>query len=228
VAIGLLIGVEVSYKSLQPQTDVFKTYKQPITNSFNFNIFTKTLFTVKSTTKTNLLLLLFLTFIASNAIGQGKSTGPIIEKYGGVFQIPDATYKTDINHEFKVVYDIMSGATEGNQLNPYMESVARFLNMHAQSGVSPGQLNAVMVVHNNASKDLLNNESYNERYGMDNPNIGLLEALIDSGVEVILCGQSSLSRDIPIEQTVKGTKLALSAMTALIQYQDAGYRLIKY
>lgn len=178
--------------------------------------------------KTNLISLIILTLLSAGALAQDKSTGPIIKEYGGVFLIPDATYKTDTEHEFKVVYDIMAGATDSNQLNPYMESVARFLNMHAQSGISPDRLKAVMVVHNNASKDLLTNESYKERYGMDNPNVGLLEALIDSGVEVILCGQSSMSRNIPVDQTVKGTKLALSAMTALIQYQDAGYRLIKY
>ena len=183
---------------------------------------------MKSRIKRILAHFAFISLLANGAIAQEKSTGPVIKEFGAVFQIPDATYKTNINQEFKVVYDIISGATEGNQLNPYMESVARFLNMHAQSGVSPSRLKTVMVVHNNASKDLLTNEAYKERYGMDNPNIGLLEALIESGVEVILCGQSSMSRNIPIEQTVKGTKLALSAMTALIQYQDQGYRLIKY
>lgn len=183
---------------------------------------------MKATFNPNLLYVLIFSIFSAIGMAQEKSSGPVIADYGEVFQIPNPTYKTDNNHEFKVVYDIMSGAEEGGQRNPYMESVARFLNMHAQAGISPGRLKAVMVVHNNASKDLLTNESYKERYGMDNPNVGLLEALIDSGVEVILCGQSSLSRNIPVDQTVKGTKLALSAMTALIQYQDAGYRLIKY
>ena len=122
----------------------------------------------------------------------------------------------------------MNGQEDKSQRNFYFESVARFLNMHAQAGVPPEQLHAVLVVHNVASADLLTDEFYRERFGQDNPNGAMLRALMDAGVEVILCGQSSLSRNIPIEHTVPGVKLALSAMTALIQYQDQGYRLIKY
>lgn len=122
----------------------------------------------------------------------------------------------------------MQGLEDKSQRNPYIESVARYLNMHAQAGVPAEQLHAVLVVHNVASADLLTDQMYRERFGYDNPNSGMLRALMDAGVEVILCGQSSLSRNIPIEHTVPGVKLALSAMTALIQYQDQGYRLIKY
>jgi intracellular sulfur oxidation DsrE/DsrF family protein len=122
----------------------------------------------------------------------------------------------------------MYSAPEKNQLNPYLESVARFLNMHTQAGIPLEQLKPVVVVHNVASTDVLDNATYTDRFGTPNPNAGLLRALIDSGVEVILCGQSAMSRNVPIEKTVPGTKLALSAMTALIQLQDLGYRLIKY
>lgn len=122
----------------------------------------------------------------------------------------------------------MQGLEDKSQRNPYIESVARYLNMHAQAGVPAEHLHAVLVVHNVASSDLLTDQMYRERFGYDNPNSGMLRALMDAGVEVILCGQSSLSRNIPIEHTVPGVKLALSAMTALIQYQDQGYRLIKY
>ena len=122
----------------------------------------------------------------------------------------------------------MQGAEDRSQRNPYIESVARYLNMHAQAGVPAEQLHAVLVVHNMASADLLADELYRERFGFDNPNGAMLRALMDAGVEVVFCGQSSISRNIPIEHTVPGVKLALSAMTALIQYQDQGYRLIKF
>jgi intracellular sulfur oxidation DsrE/DsrF family protein len=184
---------------------------------------------LKTTLSFKALLLFQIVFFSSfGAWAQQKTAGPIVPGYGEVFLIPEATYTTDLNHDFKVVYDVMFGAEENNQLNPFFESVARFLNMHGQSGVAANQLHPVLVVHNKASKDLLSDDEYMERFGVPNPNSGLLESLMQAGVEVILCGQSSKSRDIPIEKTVPGTKLALSAMTALIQFQDAGYRLIKY
>ena len=122
----------------------------------------------------------------------------------------------------------MNSPESPDKLNSSIETVARFLNMHAQHGVPVGNLQAVMVVHNKASKDLLQDEYYQQRYGVPNPNIQMIEELMDAGVTVIFCGQSSLSRNIPKDQTLEGVQIALSAMTALISLQDDGYRLIKF
>ena len=165
---------------------------------------------------------------AAGLWAQEKAAGPIIPQYGEVFQIPNPGLPTDTGHTFRAIFDVMKGAEDKSQRNPYIETVARYLNMHAQAGVPAEQLHAVLVVHNLASTDLLADEGYRERFGQDNPNSAMLRALMDAGVEVIFCGQSSYSRNIPIEQTVPGVKLALSAMTALIQYEDQGYRLIKF
>ncbi|MGC1516561.1 MAG: DsrE family protein, partial [Maribacter sp.] len=85
-----------------------------------------------------------------------------------------------------------------------------------------------IVVHNAASKDMVNSTVYNEKFGVDNPNEKLLNALMDAGAAVIFCGQSSASRGFPKEDVLEGVQLSLSAMTALIQLQDDGYRLIKF
>jgi len=174
------------------------------------------------------LLFLFQVLLPTGLWAQEKAAGPVIPQYGEVFQVPNPGLPTDTGHTFRAVFDVMNGPDDKSQRNPYIESVARYLNMHAQAGVPPGQLHAVLVVHNVASADLLTDGPYRERFGHDNPNSAMLRALMDAGAEVILCGQSSVARNIPIEQTVPGVKLALSAMTALIQYQDQGYRLIKY
>ena len=100
--------------------------------------------------------------------------------------------------------------------------------MHAQAGVPVENIKAVLVVYNKASKDLMNEAAYMDEYGFSNPNQELIEALMDAGVEVIFCGQSSSSRGIPKEKVIPGVQISLSAMTALIQLQDQGYRLIKF
>ncbi|MEN8799905.1 MAG: DsrE family protein, partial [Flavobacteriaceae bacterium] len=84
------------------------------------------------------------------------------------------------------------------------------------------------VVHNKASKDIMLPEAYRLKYGVDNPNYQLLKELHNAGVQMIFCGQSSLSRDIPKEIVMPEVRFALSAMTALIQLQNSGYNLIKF
>lgn len=160
--------------------------------------------------------------------GQDKKTGPVIPAFGAVWDVPDATYTTDTSGTLKAVFDVMNSPEDKTQINPWIETAARFLNMHAEAGMNPENLKVALVVHNKASTDLLDHSEYRKRFGHDNPNRELLQALMESGAQVIFCGQSSFARKVPMDQTIDGVQLSLSAMTALIQLQDQGYRLIKF
>ncbi len=171
---------------------------------------------------------LFLLILFSlPCISQEKKAGPIIEKYGEVWTIENPDFKTDTSQEFKVVFDVMDSPSSHDEINKKLETAARFLNMHAQSGVPKSQLKVALIVHNQASKDIAHDEAYRKRFGVSNPNSGLIKALLGADVEIIYCGQSSFSRDFPKEDLIPGVKMALSAMTASIQLQNEGYRLIK-
>ncbi len=159
---------------------------------------------------------------------QTKEAGPVIKDYGEVWKVEHPDFKTDTSKEFKVVFDIMDSPESHSDLNKNIETAARFLNMHAQSGLDRKHMKVALVVHNKASKDILRNDAYHKRYGVNNQNAILIQDLLDAGVDIILCGQSSLSRDFPIEESINDVQLALSAMTALIQLQDEGYQLIKF
>lgn len=169
-----------------------------------------------------------LLFATTGLQAQDKKTGPVISNFGEVWEIPNATYPIDTSRTMKAVFDVMNSPEDKSQVNPWIETAARFLNMHATAGMNPENLEVALVVHNKASTDLLDNAEYQKRFGTDNPNLPLLKALMDSGAQVIFCGQSSVARQVPVEQTIDGVQLSLSAMTALIQLQDEGYRLIKF
>ena len=173
------------------------------------------------------IFLITLLFQAT-LIAQTKETGPVIKEYGKVWAIDNPDFKVDPNKEYKAVFDIMNSPENRESVNASIETAARFLNMHAQSGVPAKKLNVALVVHNQASKDVISNEAYQKKYGTKNPNQELIKALIDAGGQVIFCGQSSLSRGFPREDLIEGVQLSLSAMTALIQLQDENYRLIKF
>lgn len=173
-------------------------------------------------------ILFCFTFLFLQANSQTKSAGPVIQNFGKVWGIENPTFETDTTHVFRLVFDIMNSPISYSEINPSIETAARFLNMHAQAGVPRDNMKLALVVHNKASKDILTDEAYKKRYLTNNPNSEMIKDLLEADVEFIFCGQSSLSRNFPIEETIDGVKLSLSAMTALIQLQDNGYKLIKF
>jgi intracellular sulfur oxidation DsrE/DsrF family protein len=110
-------------------------------------------------------------------------------------------------------------------LNVTLNSVARYLNMHAQAGVLANQVHAAVVVHGSAGWEVLDHAAYRDRHGTDNPNAELIHELIDAGVEVVLCGQTAASRGIPRDGLIDGVEVALSAMTAFLVLQEDGFRV---
>jgi len=178
--------------------------------------------------RTRTTYFLFFLLVSFFGFSQEKSAGPIIKNHGKVWKIENADIEVDATKEYMVVFDIMDSPEDKSALNAKIETAARFLNMHAQAGVPPENLKAIIVVHNTASKDIIVDRVYQNKYGVKNPNTELVKELLDANVKVIFCGQSSVSRGFPKEDLIPGVQLSLSAMTALIQLQDEGYRLIKF
>ncbi len=179
--------------------------------------------------KNNYILILFIAFIFPLLLSsQDKSSGPIIENFGKVWAIDNPDFKVDTTKTYKAVFDIMNSPESHDKVNTSIETAARFLNMHAQSGVPAENLKVALVVHNKASKDIITDKAYQKRYGTNNPNSKLIKALQNAGGKIVFCGQSSVSRGFPREEVIEGVQLSLSAMTALIQLQDDDFRLIKF
>lgn len=173
------------------------------------------------------LFILSLAFSIS-ITAQTKKSGPIIKAYGNVFEVKDPDFKIDTTKEYRAVFEIAHSPKGHDKINSSIETAARFLNMHAQSGVPATQLKFALVIHGKASKDIISNEAYQKRYSTNNPNHGLITALLNAGGKIVFCGQTSVARGIPKDDLIDGVQLSLSAMTALIDLQDKGYRLIKF
>lgn len=171
---------------------------------------------------------LWFCFFGFLLLGQEKKAGPIINDFGEVWEIPNPDFKTDTSQTYKAVFDIMNSPDDPTVLNSSLETAARFLNMHTQAGIPTNQLRVALVVHNKASKDLLLSQHYETRYGCANPNEPMIKQLLQADVDIVFCGQSSYSRNFPIDQCIDGVQLGLSAMTALIHYQNLDYRFIKF
>lgn len=157
-----------------------------------------------------------------------KIQGPVIMDYGATYEVPNPDIVTEIDSELKVIFDVDKSPEDKSEVNRYIEVAARFLNMHVRAGMKPEQLKAAMTIHAGAAKDVLNNDVYKAKYGVDNPNFKLINALTEAGVDIIVCGQSAAKNNMSREDINPNVKIALSATTALIQYQNKGYRFVKY
>jgi intracellular sulfur oxidation DsrE/DsrF family protein len=152
--------------------------------------------------------------------------GPIFTDYGPVYQIADRAVQLPENFAYKAVFDISKSAEEPNQYNRQLESVARFINMHALNGVPLDKMDIAVVFHGGATKDLLNNKTYQKKFSTDNPSLDLEHQLRSKGVKFYLCGQSMSFSGYSKQELDEPNDLALSAMTMFVVLQQQGYQFI--
>lgn len=177
----------------------------------------------------NLLSLLFLFFLGTTALfAQNQPQFPIIKKYGGIYEIPEATERPDPTKEYKIIVDMTSGPDDPAQISRWVDNIARMVNLHALAGVPQENIHVKVVVHGGAIFTVLNDSKYSERHQVENPNIPVYDALKDAGVEFYVCGQSMRARNLNKEDLWTGVQIAHSALTTLTTYVPQGYVLLKF
>ena len=109
--------------------------------------------------------------------------------------------------------------------NQQLTTIARFLNLHARHGVPRERLHAAAVVHGTGWMSLLSDSAYGARFGgKANPSRRMVEELLATNVQLVLCGQTAGFRGVKREELIPGVQLAISAMTALNVFQAQGYQ----
>lgn len=172
-----------------------------------------------------ILVIVVVSVSFSPAIAAPKNfhEGLAIPAYGPVASV-DSDMVIPVGTVLKTSFDVDGQAKPGEVVREFV-SVARFINMHVENGMPIENIKLAVIVHGRAANDLLANEAYAARMGSDNANAPLIAALLDNGVEVILCGQSAAAQDIAKQDLLPGVKMALSAMTAHALLQQQGYAL---
>ncbi len=157
-----------------------------------------------------------------------RSQGPLIEDFGRTFPTEELDFPTPIGAPLQAVFDVALAPEDAGAVNPRIDTLARFLNMHAAAGVENADMQLAVVLHGSAAKAVLRDEAHQAQFGAPNANAPLLAALQEQGVRIVLCGQSASSRGLRRADFVDGVELALSAMTALVVLQSEGYKLIAF
>ena len=174
----------------------------------------------------NLWICLIMLTGALSAMAQDMKN-PVIKNYGGIYSIPEATVLPDPDLKYNVVIDLYSGAASPEKLNPALNNVARMINLHAIGGAKKS-MDVVLAIHGKANDLVMNNQSYFDRYGVDNPNIQLIRDLKNAGVRLTVCGQSLLYSKVVPSEVLDEIEIATSMLTTVTTHQLKGYAFLKF
>ncbi len=178
-----------------------------------------------------ILSLLLLLFAAVNSQAQlpryleGKVIYPVFDQHPwmGVIKTDTDGMDYDRKLEYKVVIDVYDEVTDSVSLHGSLREAARTYNLNIANGVPQDKLKMAIVVHGGAVDAILTNETYNNRFGVDNPNLELLNAMKENGVDIYVCGQNLGFLRIEKSSVAAPVKVALSAKTAFIALDQQGY-----
>jgi len=139
--------------------------------------------------------------------------------FPGAKELPDP--KTD----YKVVFADGQDAKNPGDINPMLPTIATYVNTLGKYGV-PAEHRHIVIMFHQRTPDIdivMTNEAYKERYNRDNPNIAIIHALKQAGVDIRVCGQGLIGRKIDSSQVNPDVQIDLWAMTTLVNLQLKGY-----
>ena len=178
--------------------------------------------------KSTVIGLSTILFLASGSFGPAgaKSAEPLlVPGYEAAQDLPGARELPDPKTDYKVVFANAQDAKNPGDVNPMLPTIAMYVNTLGKYGVAAEHRHIVIMFHQRTPDiDItMSNEAYRERYNRDNPNIALIHALKQAGVDIRVCGQGLLARKIYPKQVNPDIQIDLWAMTTLVNLQLKGY-----
>lgn len=153
---------------------------------------------------------------------------PIIKNFGGIYEVPDAVEKPNPTTVYKIVIELVSGVEQPSEINTSLNNVARLINLHAIGGVPAQNIQVIVAIHGEAAYTVMTNETYRDKYKVDNPNIHLYRELTNAGTKFFICGQSLIARKIDRNKMLPNIKIATAMLTVVSTYQLQGYAYFKF
>jgi intracellular sulfur oxidation DsrE/DsrF family protein len=149
----------------------------------------------------------------------------LVPGYQAARDVPGARDLPDPKTDYKVVFADGQDAKNPGDINPMLPTIATYVNTLGKYGV-PAEHRHIVIMFHQRTPDIdivMTNEAYKERYNRDNPNIALIHALKQAGVDIRVCGQGLLGRKIDAKQVNPDVQIDLWALTTLVNLQLKGY-----
>jgi intracellular sulfur oxidation DsrE/DsrF family protein len=156
--------------------------------------------------------------------GAAAQSGEALIRQAGAFTpVPNPSFLADKSVEYKVVWDVNQAPAKPSELTPGIARPAGFFMLAEANGVDRAHVHLALIVYGGATNAILTNDAYKAATGEDNPNLPLLKALTDAGVQVIVCGQALAGRKVARDQVLPFVKVATSATFARATLHAQGY-----
>ena len=133
-----------------------------------------------------------------------------------------AKERPDPDTNYKVVFSVGAKVAD-NEVHPMLKSIGLYLNTLANNGVPAKNRHLAAVFHQGGGDAVLLNDVYKARHKVDNPNIAVLKELHDAGVELRVCGQGLMGKNLTPAQVLPGVQADLWAMVTMVNLQSRGY-----
>lgn len=154
----------------------------------------------------------------------GDFHNPKIADFGAVVTLPRATQQPKDGS--KILVDVTKGG-DMTKLLGSVEKLARFVNIYAGAGAESAGVQISVIFHGDATLCVLNDDAYGKKFGTEsNPNFDCLHKLHESGVELMVCGQSLVHKKGNPKDVVVFTEVAVSALTTMVNMQSEGFAYV--
>ena len=166
--------------------------------------------------------------LASGSFGPasaGSDKPLLVPGYEVARDLPGARELPDPKTDYKVVFADGQDAKNPGDVNPMLPTIATYVNTLGKFGV-PAERRHIVIMFHQRTPDIdivMSNDAYRERYNRDNPNIAIIHALKEAGVDIRVCGQGLIGRKIDVKQVNPDVQIDLWAMTTLVNLQLKGY-----
>ncbi len=172
-----------------------------------------------------LATILVLASASSGRVNADSSNAVLVPGYEAAKDLPGARELPDPKTDYKVVFADGQDAKNPGDINPMLPTIATYVNTLGKYGV-PAEHRHLVIMFHQRTPDIdivMSNEAYKERYNRDNPNIAIIHALKQAGVDIRVCGQGLIARKIDAKQVNPDVQIDLWAMTTLVNLQLKGY-----
>ncbi|HUN27269.1 MAG TPA: DsrE family protein [Steroidobacteraceae bacterium] len=152
---------------------------------------------------------------------------PLIRGYGGVHPRPDLPSGIVAGVDYKVIADVIHGDSDHKKVLGSLNRLARIANLFAYAGVPASHVHIAAVLEGPAGFAAFSNEEYRRRFKVDNPNLPLLHALKQAGVELMVCAQAIAEIGITDRDIAPDVTVTLSALSDFAVYGARGYSYLQ-
>ena len=160
--------------------------------------------------------------------GGAKAADPmplLVPGYEAAKDVVNMKELPDPKTDYKVVFADGQSAKDPGEVNPMLPTIATYVNTLGKFGV-PAEHRHIVIMFHQRTPDIdivMSNDAYKERYNRDNPNIAIIHALKEAGVDIRVCGQGLIGPKIDVKQVNPDVQIDLWAMTTLVNLQLKGY-----